>query len=104
LPPVTIFHFAGSGGEPSEALNSSLHVSCQFEDWDFWAAVGIAVAIRRVRQARVRRRVRLRLVSAELGRLLRGSMVIIGDATGETPGRRTVILNGQDSERQGSTS
>jgi hypothetical protein len=79
-------------------------MSCQFEDWDFWAAVGIAVAISRARQARVRMRVRLRLESAELGMVLGGSMVIIGDATGERPGRRIVILNGQDSERQSSTS
>src|ERR1700680_2349886 len=28
-----MFHFAGSGGEPLGALNSSLQVSCQLGDW-----------------------------------------------------------------------
>src|SRR6266481_2090732 len=41
-----MFHFAGSGGAPLGALNSSLQVSCQFVDWA-WRAV----AARRMRQA-----------------------------------------------------
>src|SRR3981189_909888 len=40
-----MFHFAGSGGDPLGALNSSLQVRCQFVDWA-WRVVA-----RRKRQA-----------------------------------------------------
>src|SRR3981081_1921106 len=40
-----MFHFAGSGGDPLGALNSSLQVSCQFVDWAW------RVGARRKRQA-----------------------------------------------------